>query len=311
MTEAAEGPRQRVLAGADPAGLEGERGDGPGPPWRPGDLDALGDAPWLVLGGGGLKGLAHVGAWQALEEAGVAPVGIVGTSIGALVGACLAGGMRWRELVPLAFALRRSDIARINRRALLLNGVRQESILLGEPLRRYIDRVLPVRSWDDLELPLQVNAVDLETGATVWFGTDADTSVGLVDAIYASAALPVLYPPARIGGRVYVDGGVEFSLPLLRAAELGASGIVAIDPGSGRHSHPRRVLEQGMLAVHQRIFSMMTWRKRTDLVAAWREPPLVYVRPRMAGIGTFDFDRVQYFLEEGYRAAREALLVDV
>lgn len=261
-----------------------------------------------MLGGGGLKGLAHVGAWQALEEAGVDPVGIVGTSIGALVGACLAGGMRWRELVPLAFALRRSDIARINRRVLLLNGIRQESLLLGEPLRSYIERVLPVRSWDDLTLPLQVNAVDLETGTTHWFGTGADTSVGLVDAIYASAALPVFYPPAQVDGKVYVDGGTEFSLPLVRAADLGASGIVAVDPGSGRQSHPHRVVAEGMLAVHQRVFSIMSWRKRTDMVAHWTQPPLIYVRPRMEGIGTFDFDRVQYFLEEGYRAAREALL---
>lgn len=276
--------------------------------WTPGPLEALGDEPWLVLGGGGLKGLAHVGAWQALEEAAVVPSGIIGTSIGALVGACLAGGMRWRELVPLAFALRRSDIARINRRVLLLNGIRQESLLLGEPLRDYIRRVLPVTEWSELEIPLQINAVDLETGMTVWFGTGADTSVSLVDAVYASAALPVFYPPAEVGDKVYVDGGTEFSLPLVRAADLGATGIVAVDPGSGRQSHPHRVVAQGMLAVHQRVFSIMSWRKRTDMVAHWETPPLLYVRPDMEGIGTFDFDKVRYFLEEGYRATREALL---
>lgn len=278
-----------------------------GPPWVSGDLSALGDAPWLVLGGGGLKGLAHVGAHQALAEAGVRPAGIVGTSIGALAGACFAAGMGWEELAPVAFALRKGDIARINRRALLLNGIRQESLLLGEPLRAYIRAVLPVRRWEELDLPLLVNAVDLETGDTVWFGPGADTSVSLEDALYASAALPVFYPPIAVGGRTLVDGGVEFTLGLGRAAEAGASGIVAVDVGSGKQSHPDRVREQGLIAIHQRIFSIMSWRKRNDLVEHWTEPPLLYVRPRLDGYGTFDFHRVGYFLEEGYRATRAAL----
>ena len=275
--------------------------------WTAGPLECLGDQPWVVLGGGGLKGLAHVGAWQALQEAGVPVSGIVGTSIGGLVGACLAGGMGWRDLAPLAFAIRRGDIARINRRALLFNGIRQESLLQAEPLREFIHAVLPVRSWDDLSIPLQINAVDLDTGDTVWFGTGADTSISLEDAIYASAALPVFYPPLTVGGRTFVDGGVEFTLGLGRAAEQGATGLVAIDVGSGRRSHAERVREQGLIAIHQRIFSIMSWRKRHDLVRHWAEPPLLLVRPRLDGFGTFDFDETQYFLEEGYRAARSAL----
>jgi NTE family protein len=255
-----------------------------------------------------MKGLAHVGAWQAIEESGMRVSGIVGTSIGGLIGACVAGGMGWKELVPLAFALRKEHIVRINRRAVLLNGIRQEALFLGEPLRRYIEDVLPVKRWEELKLPLQMNAVNLETGLTEWFGTGVDTSVPLVDAIYATTALPVFYPPARIGGRVYVDGGAEHSLPLTRAAELGATGIVGVDVGSGKQSHPHRVLAQGMLAIHMRVFSIMSWRQRADMVSRWTEPPLLFVRPRLEGYQTFDFDHIQFFLEEGYRAARAALV---
>ena len=153
------------------------------PGWKPIPLGFLGDRPWAVLGGGGIKGLAHVGAWQAFEEAGLEVSGIVGTSIGGLVGACIAGGMGWKELVPLAFALRKEHIVRINRRAVLFNGIRQEALFLGEPLRRYIEDVLPVKKWEDLRRPLQVNAVNMETGLTEWFGSGADDSVSLVDAI--------------------------------------------------------------------------------------------------------------------------------
>lgn len=248
-----------------------------------------------------------MGAWQALEEAGVRVEGIVGTSIGSLVGALIAGGLRYRELVRLAFALEKLDIVRINRRALLFNGIRQPSLLLGEPLRRYLNRVLPVQRWGDLGMPLQVNAVDLETGDTVWFGSGADESVPLADALYASMALPVFYPPAEVGGRLMVDGGTEWALPLHRAGELGATGVIGVDVGSGQKNPSHEILAGGMLAIHQRVFSLMSWRKRQDLVAHWQEPPLVFVRPRLEGYGTFDFDAVGYFVEEGYRAARAAL----
>jgi len=303
--------------------VEVEQGDGPGGPvrappagevglehphWTPGPLEELGEHIWLVLGGGGLKGLAHVGAWQALEEASVRVRGIVGTSIGALVGGCIAGGMDWEELVPLAFALRKDDIVRINRRAVWINGIRQESLFLGRPLRDYIERVLPVKEWSALRLPLQVNAVNLETGRTEWFGVGANTDVSMVDAIYASAALPVFFPPARMNGGYYVDGGTEHTFPIHRAAELGASGMVGVDVGSGEKSDVPDLLDQGMLAVHQRIFSIMSWRKRANLVANWGSPPLLFVRPRLEGYQTFDFDSSQYFLEEGYRATRSALL---
>ena len=290
------------MSEADPTPAD----DGPG--WSPAPLDHLGNRVWAVLGGGGLKGLAHVGAWQAIEEAGIQVSGIVGTSIGALIGALVAGGMGWKELVPLAFALRKSDIVRINRRAVLINGLRQESLFLGEPLRDYIDRVLPVKDWNALRFPLQVNAVNLETGQTEWFGPGAHMDVPLVDALYASAALPVFYPPARVEDRVYVDGGAEHPFPLHRATELGASGIVGVDVGSGRQSHPHRILAEGMLAIHMRVFALMSWRKRSDMLAHWTKPPLLYVRPRLEGYQTFDFDHIQYFLEEGYRATRGALM---
>jgi NTE family protein len=278
------------------------------PGWKAVPLDHLGNRIWAVLGGGGLKGLAHVGAWQAFDEAGIRISGIVGTSIGALIGALVAGGMRWNELVPLAFALKKQDIVRINRRAVLINGIRQEALFQGEPLRSYIERVLPVKRWEDLEIPLQINAVNLETGHTEWFGHGAHTDVPLADAIYASAALPVFYPPGRFEDRVYVDGGAEHPFPLHRAAELGASGIVGVDVGSGRQGHPHRILAEGMLAIHMRVFALMSWRKRSDMVAHWHEPPLLFVRPRLESYQTFDFDSVKFFLEEGYRATRAALM---
>jgi NTE family protein len=260
-----------------------------------------------VLGGGGLKGLAHVGAWRALTEAGVEVQGVVGTSIGALVGALIAAGTSWQDLYQLADELHRRDIVRVNRRVVFINGIRQLSVFQGETLRDYIETVLPKRGWDALWRPFQANAVDLARGRTEWFGQGARTDVSLVDAVYASAALPVFYPPVELNGEAYVDGGVEHPLALERAAEVGATGLIAVDPGAGETASAPDVLRKGMLAVHERIFGIMTWRRRHDLLRHWDGPPLLYVRPRLDGYGTFDFDSARYFVEEGYRAMQEAL----
>jgi len=278
-----------------------------------GDLGGAGEPlalPWLVLGGGGLKGLAHVGAWQALTEAGVRPAGIVGTSIGALIGALASSGTSPAEMRRLALDLERSDIVRVNRRAVWINGVRQLSVFQGDPLRERFGELLPAGGWDALGIPLLINAVDLADGTTEWFGTGARTDVSLVDAVYASSALPVFYPPFELDGHAYVDGGVTRTLPIGRAEEEGASRIIAIDVGSGGHADVREILDGGLIAVHQQVVSIMAWQRRYDLVASWKGAPLTYVRPRLAGYGTFDFEHVDYFLDEGYRATREALQTD-
>ncbi|HEX6938641.1 MAG TPA: patatin-like phospholipase family protein [Longimicrobiales bacterium] len=261
----------------------------------------------LVLGGGGVKGMAHIGAWKAMEEAGLEVAEIVGTSIGALVGACIAGGMGWRELAPLAVALRKRDIVSLNGRAVLVNGIRQRSVFHGDRLAEYIRSVLPVERFEELRRPLSVNAVDLETGRTEWFGAGGRMDVGLAEAVYASCALPLFYPPAEIGGRHYVDGGVGAALAVERARERGAELVVAVDVSAGPVKDALDTISKGMVAIHHRVFDIMSHAQREAQLSTWSGPPLIYVRPRLDGISTFDFGRTDFFLEEGYRAARAAI----
>lgn len=261
----------------------------------------------LVLGGGGVKGMAHVGAWKALEEAGLEVAEIVGTSIGALVGACIAGGLGWRELAPRAVALRKRDIVSMNGRSLLVNGVRQRSVFHGERLAEYIAATLPVERFEELDLPLAVNAVDLETGTTEWFGAGGRSDVSLAEAVYASCALPVFYPPAEIGGRHYVDGGVGAALAVERAKERGADVVVAVDVSAGAEKDALDTISKGMVAIHHRVYDIMSHAQRMAQLDGWSGPPLIHIRPRLDGISTFDFTRTHYFLEEGYRAARRAI----
>jgi NTE family protein len=261
----------------------------------------------LVLGGGGVKGLAQVGAWRAIEESGLEVAEIVGTSIGALVGASIAAGAGWKDMAPRALSLQRKDLVALNRWALLLNGVRQPSLFLEEPLREYIAAALPAETFDELEIPLGVNAVDFETGENVWFGAGGRMDVPLADAIYASCALPVFYPPAEIGGRWYVDGGVADTLPIERAAERGADLIIAVDVAAGPTKDPAETIGKGMIAIHHRVYDIQAYARRRALLDGWSGPPLIYVRPRLDGCSTFDFGNTRFFLEEGYRAAAAAL----
>ena len=263
---------------------------------------------FAVFGGGGIKGMAHAGAWRAIQEAGIPVQELVGTSIGGLVAACLAGGHGWAKLYELAAALKKQDIVTLNRWALLLNGIRQESVFQGYALRNYIESVLPVETFADLSLPVSMNAVDLERGQMVWFGAAGRMDVPLVDAIYATCALPLFYPPAVINDEYYVDGGVRDGLPVQLAAERGATLIIAIDVGAAEVRDPDDTVSKGLVAIHHRVGEIMGFARKRAQLDNWNGPRLIYVRPRLDAFSTFDFGRTEFFLGEGYRATREALV---
>ncbi len=261
----------------------------------------------LVLGGGGVKGTAHAGAWRALREAGVEVAEIVGTSIGALVGASIAGGAEAEDLEARARALVKKDIVDVNRWALLPMGIRQQSIFHGVALRDYIARVTPETEWSELTIPLTVNAVDLESGQTVWFGAGGRTDVPLVDAIYASAALPPFYPPLAVNGMHLVDGGVMDAVPVTKAADRRADLILAVHASSGRKRDAADTVDKGLIAIQHRVMDIMSFAHRAVVEDMWMGPRVVHVRPDVAKYSTFDFDAVDYFIEEGYRAMKAAI----
>ena len=218
----------------------------------------LGDNPWLVLGGGGLKGISEVGVLRALSEAGIRPAGIVGTSIGSLIGAFAASDMDWKDMWDIALTMDKQDVVQLNRRVAWINGIRQKSVFRGTTLRDYFSRILPENGWEAMNIPLLINAVDLGDGSTEWFGIGGRLDVPLADAVYASSALPVFYPPLEIDGRAFIDGGTSHPLALQRAHEAGAGTIIGVDVGAGETGDVESILEQGMLAVHPVSYTHLT-----------------------------------------------------
>lgn len=262
----------------------------------------------LVLGGGGMKGVAHIGVWKALEEAGIRVDAVIGTSIGALIGCSLAGGHGWRELAKVARALTKDDIVSINRRAVLFGGVREEAVFDGAHYRGWIERNLPLKNFRDARFPVRVNAVSLVSGEERWFGTGIDEETPPVDAIYGSCAIPIYFPPLKLNGDVLVDGGVLDVLPIRHAAEWATERIIAVDVGAEIVPPAEGYFERGMIAIHDRVLTLnLQQQRRNAAELGWKGPPLLVIRPRIGHLGGWDFDRTQFFLEEGYRAAREAL----
>ena len=267
-----------------------------------------------VLSGGGVKAAAHLGAWRALCEAGLEPDAIVGTSMGALLGAALAAGRTPDELAAEVAAIRRRDIASPNP-MVLLTGIRSRAVLRAEPLRRLIERLVPVRRFDQLDRPFTCTATDLDSGDSVLFGAEGQDAP-LVDSLYASAALPVYYPWTTIGGRRLGDGGIRSVVPLEVAARVECDLVVAVDAGPGfeeRHQPaPKHV--PGLLRAHGDAMGILMAQATTRTVAWWRNTPglprLVYVRPPVERGVTFETGLAESYRARGYQATTDQLRRD-
>ena len=266
----------------------------------------------LVLSGGGMKTMAHIGVLRALEQAQVRPAGIVAVSAGALVGAMVAGGMPYDRMVAAVTRLRREDYAVLNRGGLMVRGVGAQSVLKTEPLRALVRRLLPVPTFDNLRIPLRIGATDMDSGTLETFGSAGRTDCSLADAVYASMALPLYLPPTNLGGRTYADGGLLQVLPLELVLPGEADLVIASDVGPVKAAQKGwRSLAPALLATSDRALAIAMADQKARTIAAWRadpsRPPLLLVEPAVDPYGTFAFDRTVDFIEAGFRAAHAAL----
>lgn len=266
----------------------------------------------VVLSGGGMKAMAHIGVLRALEQSGITPSEIIAVSAGALVGAMFAAGMPYERIVEFVTRMNGSDIAVLNRAALVFRGVGAGSLLKPEPLRELLRGLMPVAGFDALRIPLRIPVTDMDRGVLEVFGTRGNTNASLADIVYASMALPPYLPPVSIGGRTYADGGLLQVLPLELVDE--ADLVIASDVGPVRAAHPAwRTLSPALVALQDRALSIAMADQKDRTIADWRRepsrPPLVLIEPAVNPYGTFAFDKTVDSMEAGYRATHEALKV--
>jgi NTE family protein len=260
----------------------------------------------LVLGGGGLKGFAHIGVLRALEEKGIVPAVLAGTSIGSLISAAKAGGMPIAEMAERARSLKRKHLFRLNRLEMVLERTRAASIYQAAPLRELCASVLRDVTFEELDTTLLVNTVDLQRGSPVVWGLPGLRDVSVIDAVYASCALPGFYPPGDVGGRACVDGGVVDNLPTSVASQ-GMDAVIAVDTGSSYLVRKEDIARHGFPAIYMRAATTMMHALQLHPLERWSAPPMILIRPRVSHIGWFSFSHADELIEAGYNAAVEAL----
>src|SRR5881296_1332045 len=263
----------------------------------------------LVLGGGGAKSLAHAGAWKALREANIGPSHIIGTSMGAVIGAALAAGSSPERILEIALSLGKKDFAALDAWS-LAKGVFAGNILKPEPLKRTIARLVPATRFADMKIPLTITATDLDSGELVVFGALGQDGP-LIDALYASCALPLYFPPQPIGGRRLGDGGLRAVLGLDAARRVAAELVVAVDVGPGFDEPPAatKAAIPPLVRAHGEAIRVMMAAQTERAIAEWPKdaPRLVVVRAVAEREATFAVDGAERYLDAGYQKTRAAL----
>jgi NTE family protein len=242
----------------------------------------------LALGGGAARGFAHVGVIQVLEEAGIKPSLVVGTSAGSLVAALYASGRNGGQLQAVALNMDEAAFADWTL------PIFSRGVLRGEALGRYVNTQVNHKLIENMVLPLGIVATDLQSGQGVLFRR-GDTGT----AVRASSAVPAVFLPVRIGTHEYVDGGLVSPVPVRYAREMGADFVIAVDissaPEGNPSSDPLQILLQTFAIMGKSINTFEL--KDADLV----------VRPSLAGMGSGDFAGKQRAINAG-RAAMQGLL---
>jgi len=265
---------------------------------------AAGNSPRtaLILGGGGSRGAVGVGLYKALVELGIQLDFIVSSSIGAVTGAFIAAGMSPAELESHWKSLRTSDVIGSRWQFLrLLMGA--SSAFTNGSLRNLLRRVLPVRFFSELRIPLAIVTTDLETGETIVL-TEGD----LIDAILASTALPGLFPPISWRGRRLIDGGLSNNVPIDLAIERGAERVIGMLCGCTR-GLPARA---NFVAVLGQSFSLaLNARYRCDEQMYKPQTQLHILEPCFdPALDLLDFDHAAALIRPAYEYALEHLRRD-
>lgn len=265
------------------------------------------DGPFtLVLSGGGLKGLAHIGVLSALADRGMQPDLIVGSSMGSLVAAVWAAGMPLDEMIRRGLLIRRRDIFQVAHVDMALKRMRSPAVYRREPLDALLASLLGDRTFEDLVKPLIVNTVELNSGMQMLWGLPGLRRVRVADAVFASCALPGILPPREINGLFYVDGAVAENLPVRAAAAHTRGPIIAVNVGS-TSTLRSEVQEEGFAATYIRGLEIVMQTMMEQQLDRWDTPPLLLINPRVEHVSMFAFEHNRELIEEGHRATASAL----
>jgi NTE family protein len=254
----------------------------------------------LALGGGAARGLAHIGVLKVLEEMGIKPDVIAGTSIGAVIGATYASGKSAKEIEDIVLGLN------WGKRALLFWDVTvpRTGLLRGRRIENFLKHIIGDVEFSDLKLPFACVATDLMSGKEVIMDDGP-----VVEALRASMAIPAIFTPLERDGLLLVDGGLRHPVPTHAARRLGADFVIAVnvEPDARRMaSVPREKRKSGIPNIYDVIMQTVSIVSYQRVRGSLRRAD-VAIEPRTEDIGFGDFQKARECIARGEEAARAVL----
>jgi len=240
----------------------------------------------LVLSGGGARGFAHLGLIQALNDAGIFPDIISGTSAGALVGVLYADGYSPKEILSLMNHGSRLDFMR--------PAMPREGLLQISGIQKILKTHLRAKTFEELKIPVFVTATDINNGKPVYFSEGE-----ILDPVIASASIPVLFQPVKTNDISYVDGGVLDNLPV-HPIENDCRVLI------GSFVNPVGYVEKisGLINIAERTF-MLSMSK--EIIEKAKKFDLFVAPPELGNYKILDPEKAGELYEIGYKAAKEKL----
>jgi NTE family protein len=239
----------------------------------------------LALAGGFARGISHIGIFRVLHEAGIPVDMVAGTSVGALIGAAYCAGVPFETMERIGATTTFADFGRWTPSWL--------GLATNQRLEKYLERMTPLKRFDQLKIPLAVATTDINAGITVYY-----TQGALAPALRASCAYPGLFVPIQHEGRTLVDGFLTSPVPVEGASYLGAEIIIAVYLEAGMVEQPRTFTD-----VLSRSFNIL--QRHSDL--AWRQQADIIIEPDVKPFAWDDFTKTPGLVAAGERAALDAL----
>ncbi|NLL17557.1 MAG: patatin-like phospholipase family protein [Clostridia bacterium] len=279
----------------------------------------------LALSGGSLRGATHIGILEVLDEAGLPPHAIAGTSAGSIIGSLYAAGVQpkklgqiFSQLLPKAPKPQEYVIKPLMADPMTTKTISwlplPKGLLKADFIESFIEKMIGRLTFEELTLPLAVVTADLHTGEAVIFtaqqhippkpwppNTVYQSGVPVAEAVMASSIIPGIFTPKTIGNRTLVDGGLVSNVPADVVKIFGAQKIIAVDLGFGVYeAEPLKnvidILLQTYDIMGQRVSNLIL-----------EQHAHFVLRPQTGGAGLLDFHKIPGFINKGRIVARENL----
>ncbi len=242
----------------------------------------------FALGAGGSRGVAHVGFLQAMEENGIKPNYIAGSSMGSVVGAFYAAGFSPAQMKNEVTAVKFNDLFDLS-----MNVYRNGALLRSNKMHKKLYKYLENKTVDQLNIPYCAVATDLISGNTVTLGE----KMSVVTCVQASSSMPGVFKPVSVDGMLLVDGGVKCRVPVQQVRDMGAEVVIAVDAlGDIRPANKK----YNIISVFTRMVDIsdaeLTKFKMQSL------KPDLYVCPDMGDMVQYKFKEMDRAYDAGYQA---------